>query len=139
MKFSSILISVLSLGCLHSIELKAQEPETIKFKKESNLVKVVFDNTDPRLFVVDRFGNPRENKVLSYKLYVKNKKETKEFEGFSNNLSGEMINYLNKQKSATKLFFTEIIVEDESGHPLKLPDAIDTWFPDCKNCESGKR
>lgn len=139
MKNSLILISLLSLFCLNSFDLNAQEPETIKFKKESNLVKVVFDNTDPRLFVVDRFGNPRENKVLSYKLYVKNKKETKEFIGYSNNLSGEMINYLNKQKSATKLFFTEIMVEDESGHPLKLPDAIDTWFPDCKNCETGKR
>lgn len=139
MKNSLILISLLSLFFLNSFDLNAQEPETIKFKKESNLVKVVFDNTDPRLFVVDRFGNPRENKVLSYKLYVKNKKETKEFIGYSNNLSGEMINYLNKQKSATKLFFTEIMVEDESGHPLKLPDAIDTWFPDCKNCETGKR
>jgi hypothetical protein len=56
--------------------MKAQESETIKFKKESNLVKVVLDNTEPKLFVVDRFGNPRENRILSYKLYVKTKKET---------------------------------------------------------------
>ena len=117
----------------------AQEPETIRFKKESNLVKAVFDNTDPKLFAVDRFGNPRENRILSYKLYVKTKKETKQFEGSSNTLSGEMLNYLNKLKSATKIFFTEITVEDEAGHPLKLPDVIDTWFPDCKNCEPKKR
>lgn len=117
----------------------AQEPETIKFKKESNLVKAVFDNTDPRLFVVDRFGNPRENRVISYKLYVKAKKETKKFEGYSNDLSGEMLNYLNKLPKATKIFFTEITVEDDNGHLLKLPDVIETWFPDCKNCEPKKR
>jgi hypothetical protein len=140
MKFSihsRLLFTTILFFCAWAV--KAQEPGTIKFKKESNLLKVVFDNTDPKLFVVDRFGNPRENRILSYKLYVKTKKETKEFEGFSNALSGEMINYLNKLKSATKLFFTEIIVEDEAGHPLKLPDVIDTWFPDCKNCEPKNR
>lgn len=129
-----VIISILAFNW----SLKSQEPETIKFKKESNLVKVVFDNTDPKLVVVDRFGNPRENRVLSYKLYVKTKKDAKEFKGFSNALSGEMINYLNKLKSATKIFFTDIMVEDETGHPLRLPDLIDTWFPDCKNCETKK-
>lgn len=117
----------------------AQEPQTIRVKKESNLVKAVFDNTDSKLFVVDRFGNPRENKILSYKLYVKGKRETKEFTGYSNKLTGEMINYLNKQTSATKIFFTEISAEEDDGHLIKLPDAIDTWFPDCKNCEKKKR
>lgn len=113
----------------------AQEPETIKFKKESNLLKAVFDNTDPRLFAVDKFGNPRDNKILGFKLVVKGKKETKQFEGFSNALTGEMINYLNKLKSATKIFFTDILVEDEYGHAKKLPDVIDVWFPDCKSCQ----
>ena len=117
----------------------AQEPQTIRIKKESNLVKAVFDNTESTLVVVDRFGNPRENKILSYKLYVKAKRETKEFTGHNNHLNTEMISYLNKQSSATKIFFTEISAEDEDGHIVKLPDIIETWFPDCQNCEKKRR
>lgn len=112
------------------------EPQTIKVKRESNLSKVVFDNTDLRLIVVDRFGNPRENQIVSYKLYIKEKRETKEFSGYSNALNGEMINYLNKLSKATKIFFTEINVKDDSDHLVKLPDVIDTWFPNCANCET---
>ena len=120
---------------LSSINLFAQEPQTIKIKRESSLVKAVFDITESRLFVVDRYGNPQENKITAYKLYVKARKETKEFSGFSNALNGEMINYLNKQNKATKIFFTEISALDDNGHLVKLPDVVDTWFPDCKNCE----
>lgn len=117
----------------------SQEPQTIKFKKESNLVKAVFDVTESKLFVIDRFGNPRENKIASYKLYVKAKRETKEFNGYGNTLNPEMIKYLNKQNNATKIFFTEISVVEDDGHLTKLPDVIDTWFPDCTNCERKKR
>lgn len=117
------------------IHAQDQEPQTIRIKKESNLAKAVFDPTDPKLVVVDRFGNPRENRILSYRLYVKGRKETKEFRGYSNRLNAEMIHYLDKQKSATKIFFTEVSAEDENGHLVKLPDVIETWFPDCQNCE----
>ena len=96
---------LLLFTCLTAVNsASAQEPQTIKFKKESLLSKAVFDNTDPRLFVIDRYGNPRENRILSYSLHVKTKKETVKFEGFSNTLNGEMLNFLNKQTSACKLF-----------------------------------
>jgi hypothetical protein len=94
----------------------SQEPQTIKFKRESNLVKAVFDITESKLFVIDRYGNPRENKIASYKLYVKARKETKEFLGYSNSLNAEMLNYLKKQSKATKIFFTEISALDDDGH-----------------------
>jgi len=119
----------------YSLTTTAQEPKTIKIKKESNLSKAVLDNTENKLVVMDRFGNPRENRIVSYKLYVKSKKETKEFQGYSNNLTPEMVNYLNKLSSASKIFFTEINAMDENEHLVKLPDVIETWFPDCKNCE----
>lgn len=122
-----------------SQDMISQEPQTIKIKKESNLAKVVLDNTEDRLIVVDRFGNPRDNRIVSYKLYVKTKKETKEFQGFSNRLTGEMVTYLNKQTKATKIFFTEISAKDDNEHLVQLPDCIDTWFPDCKNCDPIKR
>ncbi len=116
----------------------AQEPKTIRVKKESNLAKAVFDNVDLRLMPIDIYGNPKENSIVNYKLYVKNKKETKEFTGYSNQLTSEMINYLNKQTKSVKLFFTEISVKDDSEHLIKLPDVIDVWFPKCNNCNQGK-
>jgi hypothetical protein len=113
----------------------SQQPVTIKVKKESNLVKAVFDNTDFKLMAIDRYGNPKDNKIVGYKLYVKTKKNTKEFTGFNNSLTPEMINYLNKLKLAAKLFFTEINVQEDDTHLIKLPDVIETWFPNCENCK----
>lgn len=135
MKPSFLRIFVLLFVIVYTNTLLAQEPKTIKIKKESNLVKAVFDNTEFKLIVVDRFGNPKENRIASYKLYVKTKKETKEFQGYSSSLSPEMIKYLNKLKKSAKLFFTEISVEEDDTHLIKLPDAIDQWFPNCENCK----
>ncbi len=115
---------------------KAQEPNVIKIKKESNLVKAVFDNVDLRLMAVDRFGNPRDNQIVSYKLWIKGKGDAKGYQGYSNNLTPEMTKELNKLKKAAKIFFTEIQVKDENDHLQKLPDVIDTWFPNCKNCDN---
>lgn len=116
-----------------------QTPTTIKVRKESDLSKAVFDNTERRLMVVDRFGNPRENKIATYKLYVKTKRDTKEFIGYGNSLSSEMIKYLNSLSSASKIFFTGISATDDNGHLVKLPDVIEVWFPECGNCDTGKR
>ena len=134
--YAYIIIAVLFAG---SARLLAQdEPQTIRVKKQSDLAKVVFDNTQNKLMVVDRFGNVRENKVLSYKLYVKNGRSTQEFIGYGNNLSADMLNYLRNQSAAVKLFFTEIKVYDDAEHVLGLPDCIEVWFPDCVNCKPNK-
>lgn len=114
-----------------------EEPQTIRIKKESNLVKAIFDNTELRLMVIDRFGNPRDNKIVSYKLWIKGKGDPKQLNGYNNSLSAEMINTLKKQSKAVKIFFTDISAQEDDGHLVKLPDVIDTWFPDCKNCEKG--
>lgn len=126
-----ILLSIVFLGT----ELFSQEPKTIKVRKESNLAKAVLDNTELTLLVIDRFGNPKDNKIISYKLYVKTKKETKEFSGFNNRLNPDMISYLNKLKQSAKLFFTDISVKDDDEHLLKLPDIIEQWFPNCAGCK----
>lgn len=114
------------------------EPKTIRIKKESNLAKVIFDNTELRLIVVDRFGNPKENRIVSFKLWIKSKAATRELDGYTNNLTPDMHAALKKEKRATKLFFTDLMVQDDDGHLVKLPDVIDTWFPDCVNCEDNK-
>lgn len=129
------LVFFLALGigtCTSS--LAQQEPQTIKLKKESDLAKVVFDNTEDRLLVIDRFGNPRDNKVLSFTLYVKNGRSTRDFQGYNNTLTSEMLNYLRSQNSAVKIFITNIKVRDEHDLVVSLPDCIETWFPDCQNC-----
>ena len=117
-------------------ESYAQEPGVIKVKKESNLVKAIFDNVDLKLMAVDRFGNPRDNQITSYKLWIKGKGDAKMFVGYSNSLSPEIIKELNKLKKAAKIFFTEIQVKDDNEHLLNLPDVVDTWFPNCKNCDN---
>lgn len=129
------LIFFFFLVCANLSNAQTNQPNTIKVKKESKLAKASFDNTVPALMVIDRYGNVVDNKIVSFKLYVKSKKETKEFSGFTKNLTGEMINYLNKTKSASKLFFSEIKVLDENEHLVDLPDLIEVWFPNCKNCK----
>ena len=116
----------------------SQEPISIKVRKEQNLVKAYFNNVDLKLNAIDRFGNPKENKIVSYKLWIKGN-GNKFIEGFDNNLTNEMLKELNKQKKASKIFFTEINVQDDEGHLVKLPDLIETWFPDCKNCDTSKK
>lgn len=127
------------LFCAASIGIAAQEPATIRIKKESDLQKAVFDNTEYRLFAVDRFGNPQENEILQYVLTVKTARDARNFQGYGNKLSPDMVKYLRQQKTAAKIFFTSISAKDDNGHAVKLPDIIDTWFPDCRNCgETGK-
>jgi len=113
----------------------SQEPVgAIKVKREQNLVKAVFDNTAYKLFAVDRFGNPRENTFASYTLWIKEKKATKKYIGYSNTLTPEMLKELKSLKKATKIFFTNIKVNADDEHLVDLPDVIETWFPDCNNC-----
>lgn len=124
-------------GVLFFNGLNAQEPSnTIRVRKVQNLKEAVFDNTEYRLMVIDRFGNPKDNQIVTYTLYVKTKKSTESFQGYTNSLTSEMIAFLNKQKEACKIFFTGIEVKDDEGHLVKLPDVIEVWFP---NIEKRKK
>ncbi len=116
----------------------AQEPQIIRVKKELNLKKVVFDNSEFRLMVIDRFGNPRENKIASYQLDIKIPNETKIFFGFGNNLSQEMLNYLYKLDKAANMFFIKIMVYDEDEHLINLPDFKEEWVPALKKSKKIK-
>ena len=133
-KISLILICFL---CFSGIQLYSQEPISIKVRKEQNLVKAYFDNTELRLSAVDKYGNPKGNKIISFKLWVKG--NNRSFSGFGNSLNSEMTEELNRQKKAVKIFFTEILVEDDEGHAVKLPDLIEIWFPQCTNCDVVKK
>lgn len=136
----NILSFFLVVGSLAvpALSLAQEEPNVIRVKKESTLAKLVFDNTQNKLVIIDRYGNPRENKVLSYRLFIKNGRTTREFVGYGNKLNDEISSYLSEQKSAVKLFFTEIKVYDDNEHIQSLPDCIEVWFPECVNCSPKK-
>ena len=120
----------LSLFCL-CFQVNGQQ--TFVVKKESLLFKAIFDNTEYKLIAIDRYGNLSDSKIISYKFYVKEKNGVRQFEGYGNELNADILKYLKKLKNAAKIFFTEIMAEDENHHLVKLPDIIDTWFPDCKS------
>ena len=137
MGFRLTLIVVFLIFFYNKISL-AQEPQIIRVKKELNLKKVVFDNSEFRLMVIDRFGNPRENKIASYQLDIKMPNEIKIFFGFGNNLSQEMLNYLYKLDKAANMFFIKIMVYDEDEHLINLPDFKEEWVPALKKSKKIK-
>ena len=137
MGFRLTLIVVFLIFFYNKISL-AQEPQVIRVKKELNLKKVVFDNSEFRLMVIDRFGNPRENKIASYQLDIKMPNEIKIFFGFGNNLSQEMLNYLYKLDKAANMFFIKIMVYDEDEHLINLPDFKEEWVPALKKSKKIK-
>lgn len=132
-----ILTLIIFLFLANKISL-AQEPKIIRVKKELNLKKVVFDNSNFVLIVIDRFGNPRENKIASYQLDIKMPNETKIFFGFGNNLSQEMLNYLYRLDKAANMFFIKIMVYDEDEHLINLPDFKEEWVPALKKSKKIK-
>jgi len=137
MRFRLTLIVFFLIFFYNKISL-AQEPQVIRVKKELNLKKVVFDNSEFRLMVIDRFGNPRENKIASYQLDIKMPNEIKIFFGFGNNLSQEMLNYLYKLDKAANMFFIKIMVYDEDEHLINLPDFKEEWVPALKKSKKIK-
>src|SRR5688572_9014344 len=114
--FCHLVVLVLVFNALQVSAQYDDEPKTIKLKKESNLSKAQFDNTQMRLFCVDRFGNARDNQILAFTLHVKTKKGVRSFRGGSNDLTGEMTSYLDKLKDAAKIFFTDITALNEGDH-----------------------
>jgi hypothetical protein len=119
--------------------LRGQEQNTIRFKKESDIRKAVFDNTEYRLIAVDRFGNPLDEPIVSFSLMVLGNVSSEEFSGRGNTLSKEMLAHLRKQKKAVKMVFSGLNIRDAAGHLVRLPDFSDIWYPDCKNCGAGKK
>ena len=129
-RLSNILSTAIFILCCSQTQLAiAQEPGTLKIRKESNIIKAYFDPTELRLIAIDRFGNPQENRIVGFKLFVKAKRSTNGFEAFSGTLTPDMIAYLNNLKTASKIFFTEVMAKDENNALLKLPDVIEVWFP----------
>ncbi len=133
-----IVVYSFMFSCFLSLSLLAQQNiPTIKVQKTSDLVKAEFDNINLKLIAVDRFGNPKESSIVSFVLWIKETPD-KPFQSKTYALTTDMLTALNSCKKSTKIFFTNIVAQEEDGHQVKLPDAIDVWFPDCKNCSPKK-
>lgn len=110
-----------------------EEPQKITVRKESNLSKASYDNVEYKLIAQDKYGNIVNHAVKSFELhYVEKKKKLKIFKSYSESLTPEMLEDFKKLKEAKKIFFTNIIAEDEFGTSVRLPDVIEVQFPDCK-------
>lgn len=111
----------------------AQEPATITIKKQTDLSKAVYDNVEYKLVAMDRFGNVVNHAIKSFEIhYVEKKKKLKVMKAYSAHLTPEMLEDFKKLKEAKKIFFTNILAEDEFGNMTRLPDVIEMQFPDCK-------
>lgn len=117
-----------------SISAFSQEaPVTIKVVKESDLVKAAYDNVEYKLTAIDKYGNIVDHAVRSFEIhYVEKKKKLKIFKSASESLTPEMLDDFKKLKEAKKIFFTNIIAEDQFGNIIRLPDVIEVQFPTCK-------
>jgi hypothetical protein len=138
---SSGLIKLLTAFCLLSTCLYSQEIEKIKIAKEDPFFKADFDETEYKVFALDKYGNPYMDVVKSFKITFQDSKGHFESVVVGNTFPKKTINYLTKgRKRATNICLKDIIAEDKEGHVQKLPDKCGVLiYPNCKNCDPDKR
>ena len=119
----------------------SQEIETIKIAKEDPFIKADFDETEYKVFAVDKYGNPYMDVVKSFKITFQDSKGHFESAVTGNTFPKKTINYLTKgRQRATNICLKEIVTEDKEGHVQKLPDRCGILiYPDCKNCDPNKK
>jgi hypothetical protein len=119
----------------------AQEVETIKIKKEDTFFKADFDETEYKVFALDKYGNPYMDVVKSFVITFQDTKGHFQSAVVGNTFPKKTINYLTKGRTkATNICLKEIVAEDKDGHVQKLPDKCGVLiYPDCKNCDPNKK
>jgi S-adenosylmethionine hydrolase len=116
-----------------------EEPATIKVVKQSNLAKAAYDNVEYKIAAIDKYGNVVDHAIKSFEIhYLEKKNKVKIFKSSSESLTPEMLEDFKKLKEAKKIFFTQIIAEDEYGNIVRLPDVIEVQFPICKLAKEHK-
>lgn len=135
LKFIGLVIA-LSPGFLN-----AQDIETIKIAKEDPFIKADFDETEYKVFAVDKYGNPYMDVVKSFVITFQDSKGHFQSAVVGNTFPKKTINYLTKgRQKATNICLKEIVAEDKDGHVQKLPDKCSVLiYPDCKNCDPNKK
>ena len=119
----------------------SQEIEIIKIKKEDPFFKADFDETEYKVFALDKYGNPYMDAVKSFVITFQDTKGHFQSAVVGNTFPKKTINYLTKGRTkATNICLKEIVAEDKDGHVQKLPDKCGVLiYPDCKNCDPNKK
>ncbi len=103
--------------------LFSQEIEKIKIAKEDPFFKADFDETEYKVFALDKYGNPYMDVVKSFKITFQDSKGHFESAVVGNTFPKKTINYLTKGRDrATNICLKDIVAEDKEGHIQKLPD-----------------
>lgn len=124
----------------YSASLFSQEVEKIKIKKEDPFFKAEFDETNYKVIALDKYGNPFENAIKSFKITFQDTQGHFESKVIGNTFPDKTIKYLKKRTRATNLCLKEIVAEDTEGHVQSLPDKCGVLiYPDCKNCDPNKK
>lgn len=134
----SLFLVVVSL--LFSTFCFSQEVEKIKIKKEDPFFKAEFDEANYKVIALDKYGNPYENVVKSFKITFQDTQGHFENKVVGNTFPDKTIKYLKKRTRVTNLCLKEIVAEDAEGHVQTLPDKCGVLiYPDCKNCDPNKK
>ena len=143
MKFFLLKPLLLTASCFLLLPacLFSQEIEKIKIAKEDPFYKADFDETEYKVFALDKYGNPYMDVVKSFKITFQDSKGHFESAVVGNTFPRKTINYLTKGRTrATNICLKEIVAEDKDGHVQKLPDKCGVLiYPDCKNCDPNKK
>ena len=126
---------------LSSFVSNSQEIETIKIAREETFLKADFDETEYKVFALDKYGNPYMDVVKSFVITFQDSKGHFQSAVVGNTFPKKTINYLTKGRTkATNVCLKEIVAEDKEGHVQKLPDKCGVLiYPDCKNCDPNKK
>lgn len=143
MKISTLKLILLTANCLLLLPTQffSQEVETIKIKKEDPFFKADFDETEYKVFALDKYGNPYMDVIKSFVITFQDTKGHFQSAVVGNTFPKKTINYLTKGRTkATNICLKEIVAEDKDGHVQKLPDKCGVLiYPDCKNCDPNKK
>lgn len=113
--------------------LFSQQSGTISVRKTETFSKAVFDNDSYKLVALDRYGNPQDNAIISFVVSYAKKGKTESYRCSGSAIPAPVAKDLQKMKTATKIYFTEIKTQDADGHLQDLPDVIEFAFPACSN------
>jgi len=140
MIFRKHISLVVILTIIFSATCFSQEVEKIKIKKEDPFFKAEFDETNYKVIALDKYGNPHENVIKSFKITFQDTQGHFESKVVGNTFPEKTIKYLKKRTRATNLCLKEIVAEDTDGHVQSLPDKCGVLiYPDCKNCDPNKK
>lgn len=138
-KHIPILVILALFFSIHGFAQEA-EVEKIKIKKEDPFFKAEFDETNYKVIALDKYGNPYEDVIKSFKITFQDTQGHFESKVVGNTFPAKTIKYLKKRTRATNLCLKEIVAEDKEGHVQSLPDKCGVLiYPDCKNCDPNKK